>query len=498
MTNAQYLAWLADPTAIFTFLVEATVGVNGSDATIYLSNSEYRTGPSDTPANVNYNPIANIGVLFTEQLSLDSNDASIGAGQLEIDNTDGTLDAWLNPAIYVWANRPIKVYIGDVRWPRTDFQTAFVGVVSDIAPSGRQKLVLKLRDKLQQLNTPISDITMSNGTKYKDDLIPLPFGEVHNITPAPEDSAALKYRVGRGQIESVIEVRDNGVPLTGASAPTIDLTVGRITLNATPAGTITASVQGDKLGGTYYYTCASIIKQIVKNYGDSTKRFTDADIDLSNFATFDAAHLQPMGIWCSDRTNVLEVCQALAGSIGAQMYVNSKGQLSLIQLATVQSGTPIVVTQADMVAHSLTPTTRTAAVASVKLGYCKNWTVQDTLLSGIPQAHKDLYAKEWLTSVKTDATIQASYKLSAQPTQQDTMLLTGADADVEAQRLLDLWKMPRVVYEFEGLPQLFTLELGQRITVYNSRYGMSAGVNGTIVSLTRNWSNRRIKVGFLV
>jgi len=88
--------------------------------------------------------------------------------------------------------------------------------------------------------------------------------------------------------------------------------------------------------------------------------------------------------------------------------------------------------------------------------------------------------------------------LNAEPVQIDTMLLTRADADAEAQRRLDLWKVPRTTYEFDGVPELLTLELGQAVTVYSPRFGMAAGVSGIIISLAPDWNTGRVKVGFLV
>lgn len=494
ITDSQYLDWLKDDSAIFTFLVEAMAMVGGVETTIYISTVAYSTGPTDIPPNVTYDPSATLDVLFTEQLTLDNSDSSISAGQVSIDNFDGSRDGWFN---YVWANRSIKVYVGDVRWARGDFRMVFNGVVADIAPNGRQGIYLKLRDRLQQINTPVSDVLLGGTGQYKDELVPVSFGELHNVTPLLENGVTLAYRVHTGPIEGVPEVRDNGVPLTGTSQPTIDVSTGRITLVASPAGSITATVQGDK-NVTYRNTCAALVQRIVTGYGDASKRLSVSDIDTTVFSVFDSTHQQPMGVGCDSKTNILDLCRQLTGSIGAQIYFTSQGLLRIIQLTPTPQGTPVVVTANDMDVKSLGPSQRTDVVAAIKLGFCKNWTVQANLTSGISVAHKDMYAQEWLVSNKIDVTTQANYKMSGEPNQQDTMLLTRVDADAEAQRQLDLWKVPRMVYEFEGLPHLMTVEIGQAITVYHSRYNMSGGVTGTIISVSRNWKNRRVKIGFIV
>lgn len=119
-------------------------------------------------------------------------------------------------------------------------------------------------------------------------------------------------------------------------------------------------------------------------------------------------------------------------------------------------------------------------------------------LAGLPDRHKDLFSQEWRTATKSDAATLAKFKLNAEPVQEDTLLLTRAEAEAEAQRRLDLWKVPRATYEFTGLPELLQLALGQAITVYNPRFGMSAGVPGIVISLAPDWSTGRVKVGFLV
>lgn len=497
ISDSQYQAWLGDPTAIFTFLVEVSVLYNGSISTVYLSTKPFKTSPTDIPPNASYDPCASVAVLFTEQLALDNSDSSISQGQLQISNVDGAKDAWLDPSQYVWANKPIRVYVGDVRWARTDFRMVFNGVISDIVPNDRTKFVFTIRDRLQQLNTPVSDQLIGGTNTNQSDLIPLAFGEVHNVTPELENPATLTYKLHTGPIQGIIEVRDNGVPLTGSSLPTYNLNTGRFTLTGSPAGTITASVQGDNAVG-YSNTCAALVNRLLTGFGDVSTRLSGSDIDAANFNTFDTNHRQPMGLWPSGRTNMLDAIRMLTGSIGAQLSFSSQGLARLIQLSASPQGNPIVVTVADMDAKTLQPSARTTAVGAVSLGFARNWTVQSGLLSGIPQLHKDLFAKDWLTSNKNDATVQSNYKLSAAPVMQQTMLLTRADADAEAQRQLDLWKVPRTTFEFNGLANLFTLELGQSITVYHPRYGMSAGKTGTIISLARNWQTRRVKVGFLV
>jgi len=494
MTDAQFLAWLKSSAAYRCVLIEAAVRVNGVETTVYMATRSYTTAPTDVPANTAYLPIATVGALFTERLSLEG-DGALSAGSLEIDNTAGVRDTWAG-AGYVWKNREIKAYIGDIRWPRADFRMIFNGIVADIAPSGRSKLALKLRDKLQRLNTAITEVKLGGETEQKDSLLPFAIGQVSNITPLPINPATLTYGYHCASAEGVIanEARDNGAPVAMTSNPA----AGAVTLESAPAGAVTLSIKGDN-GAGYCDTSATMCRRLATGYGKAADRFTDADLDLANIAAFDATHPQPMGLYSIDRLNVLTACQMLLGSIGAQLVMSRLGLMRLIQVALPGTGTPFVIRPEHMLDGTLAPAGRTDVVGAVKLGFAKNWTVQDAgTLADLPEVHKALFTEEWLTTTKTDAATLATYRLNAEPVQVDTMLLTRADADVEAQRRLDLWKVPRTTYEFDGVPELLQLELGQAVTVFSPRFGMDAGVSGIVISLAPDWNTGRVKVGFLV
>jgi hypothetical protein len=491
MTDDDFLAWLKSSSAIRTTLVEVDVRSGGVEITRYLAVRGYTTKPSDTPANTVYLGILKPTFEYTEELSLDS-DGRLSAGQVEIYNPDGRRDSWLQD---IWKNRPLRAYIGDPRWPRADFRLIFDGIVDDISSPARDTLALALRDKLQRLNTPLIETKLGGTTENKDNVLPGALGEVHNVSPLLTDPTTLEYQIHNVANENVIEVRDNGLPVS----ITKFASTGKFRLNQQSFGAVTASVQGDKGDGTYRNTIAALVRRVVTAYGKSSDAFVTGDLDTTNLDAFEAAHTQPVGMWCPDRVNVLEVCQKLASSIGAQLVMSRLGKLRILQIDLASLSSPVVLSEKHMIEHSLRIRERTKVRAAVKLGFCKNWTVQTELLTTMPQAHKDLFAREWLESVKSDSTVKTNYKLNTEPEMEETMLLRRVDADVEAQRRLDLWKVQRTVYEFEGIAELLmTLELGMAATIYSTRFGLSGGATGMVVSLRPNWQTGRVTVGVLV
>jgi hypothetical protein len=493
MTDAEYLLWLKSPSSIRCVLVHANVLSGDIETTRYLSNYNYVTGAADTPANTAYLAVLSGGVTVTEKLSIDGS-ASLSFGDIEINNT-GSLDSWVND---IWTNRSISVYVGDPRWARNLFRLVFTGTLAGVGSRARNTLNLALRDKLQRLNTPVTETKLGGATDNKDVLVPLCFGECHNVTPLLINPATLQYQVHAGAIESIIEVRDNGVPISF----TANLTIGTFTLNAQPAGTVTCSVQGDKLSGVYVTTVCSIVKRIVTGYGQAATRFTTGDLDASNLAAFETANPQPVGLYLPDRTNVLEACAQLAASLGAQLVMSRVGLLRLLKIELPVTGTPTVVTAAEMEERSLNIADKPTIMAAIKLGYCKNWTVQSNLQTGITEAQKNLMALEWLSVTTVNTTVINYYKLTSEPAQADTLLITNVasntTASTEASRRLALWGMQRTVYGYSGTPALLLEALGGYQTIFNSRFGLENSVSGQIVGLTQDWLKGRVQLEVLV
>lgn len=488
MTDAQFIAWLKSDDRMHCVLVEAGVNIGGTETTVYYGSRGYVTSSTDAPANQLYAPVIKGGVTIREELPVDGS-ASLAFGDVELNNVDGSLD---NALTWVWSNRTVNIYVGDMRWVRSDFRLVFSGLIDDISSRSRDTLNLKVRDKLQQLNTALSQTKLGGTTQNADRLIPLTFGECHNITPLLVDKATLKYQWHNGAAERMIEVRDNGVPVSA----TANLTAGTFTLNKSPAGAITASVQGAKPGGTYTNTVANLVSYIVQNYG--TTPFTGTDLDSTQLSAFNTANPQAVGIYITDRVNVIEVCQELAASIGAQLAVSALGKLRLLKISLPATGTPTAVGEGNMLEKTLRASDRPSVLAGVKLGYCRNWTVQTNLITGIPSDDKDLFAQEWLTKTATDATTATLYKLTKEPDEVDTLMLVGTDASTEATRRLNLWNTPRTVYEYTALAELMLEELGNYQTLTSQRFNMSSGVTGQIVAIQRDWLKARVDFGVLV
>lgn len=220
----------------------------------------------------------------------------------------------------------------------------------------------------------------------------------------------------------------------------------------------------------------------------------------SNLTPFDTLVSADVGVYISDRANVLDVCQQLANSVGAYLVTDLAGKFKLVQIATDYAGTPdYTVTREDMEYGSLQIAEKLDVVGSVNLAYCKNWTVQETgLAGGIPVSNTALFGKEWYYALARDNTVLANYQQNAETPQKDTLLITTSAANTEATRQLNIKKTPRFIYTATYYAHMLLVELGEYIRITYPRFGLDAGKTGMVVSVDRDWLNGRINIGVLI
>lgn len=537
LQDAAVRDWLASDYAIRGILVEVSVRPYGSpqDIVRYMSSFGYTTKYFDTPPNTEYEPIINGGIRFTEKLDL-IGEPSLSGGDIEINNPNGEYDDWL---LDTWTNRRINVFYGDINWPREDFILIFSGVVANIDSRSRTSINLQIRDKLQRLNTPISELKYADVAPYPDSsnqspihdpldpldstpdiYLPVLLGEAHNITPVLIDSGNLVYSINYGPTKGIIEVRDNGVPISEDSYQ-FNPSKGTIKILYPPAGTITISAKGDNVsqpwdsfatGVSYRHTVGQLIRRLVTGYGKtevnsttgqptttpSIDRFTDADIDITNFTQFEASHLQPVGFYSVARENLLTIAQLLASSVGAQLSMSRLGLLRLISIVFPTS-TIRVIDKNSMYEKTLQIGSKTSIQGSIKLGFTKNWTIQNTLSTNLPYDHKVLFAQEYSTTIQSDAAVISNNKLTAYPSQQDTLLITQPEAYIEANRRLDMFSKIRTIYKFTGTSDLLDLNLGDQVNLVNDRFGLTEETGrGVVISLSPDWVNSKINVEVVI
>ncbi len=503
----NYQAWLETPNIVRVALVQLQANVAGLLTTRYISTHGVSVD------GISYLPIIRGNITLEESISTNYS-ASISYGDIEIANNNGIYDSWL---LDIWVNKSVKIYIGTLPAPGSavtiaDFELIFDGIISDIDSKGRSSLNIKIRDKLERVNTSISESLLGNYyqgnivpestyvNQYRNNLKPLCFGEVHNITPLLTDPTMLEYMVNSEEVEQIIEVRDNGVPVAFTTTGTIPVPAGSFRLLKTPAGTITCSVQGTKrtvnltsqsYSSIYTNTASNIIATILKFYG---LQLNYSDLDTTSFNTLGN---QAVGVYLSDRANLLSVCQDIAKSCGLILSTSRSGKLKLIDLS-IPTGVTTPITEADMLLNTLQISQKLDIVAGVKLGYAKNWTIQNNLLTAIPQQHKDMYATEWLESVQTDIAVKTDYYITVEPALENSYLIDKVQADQVSLKKLELFKAQRKIFTMTCTAKMLSVQVGDAVNLTASRFNLATGSPGRVVSAKPNWLRGTIEIGVLV
>jgi len=496
-TVTEIISWLNTPGHVKCTLIDikdvVTKLTPKTEEDVYFSSAVYNNND-----NLSYIPIINGGLNFSESLSIDGNISS-GFGSLELTNAGGAYDYFLD---YIWKRRPVKIYLGDITWPKSDFVMIFDGLIEDLASTNESTLVISLFDKLQRLNDNISETNLST-TEYSQNteqtLLPLLFGECFNVQPLLVDNGSSLdggqvYMYHNGQAKGIIEVRDNGNPIEVDE----DITTGTFTLQTGPRGTITCSAQGST---PYNNTVAGIITTLVKNYGVEINRFTDAEI---NFAEF--TNNSKVGIYCKDRTNILDACSQLARSVNSGLVCPSitleangtvsASKLKLVELKEPSGTAKYTFTDASMVEGSLSVTQTFPIRTVLKLSYCKNYTVQTSIVAGLNPTIN--FSQEYLFADFSDETLQELYKDNGTVEPDETLLIVESEAQTELTKRKNLWSKPRFLITATYLPEHIFVQLGDIVSIQSTRFNLSVAKKGIVFSLNRDWLSGMIEIGVLV
>lgn len=485
--------------------ITAAVDATGTPRTFYVSSGSYRTKPSDTPANINFVPAmtdpGSLGVnVYGDGRT--SGQGSLQIGQLQLANNAGDFDSWIQ---YGFDGRRVVLRLYVAGTPYAAMPILFTGTVDGPPEVTRQTLTLRLKDKMQVLEVPAcpnvygGSNVLPNGidgtvNDLKGKRRPRVYGVALNITPDMVNTSLQIFRVSDGPVADIAAVYDKGAGLTKdvdyatsalLSAATIAsghyatcFAEGLFRVNAALAGTVTADVtQGAAAPDR---TAAQLIRQIALAAGIGAGEVSAADI-----AALDILQPAMVGIFLSGDTTARDAISQLAASIGAYAVFDVAGTLRMGRLSN-PSGTPVL-TLTD--SQSLA-TERQAQkdgdipVSSVTLSHTKVWTVQPpTDLAGVALSRAAFLGSEFRTVQAADASIKLQFLLA--PDLPLTSLIVdqanaaGGPADLEAQRLLALYKVRRdmfaVTVHLDVLRSLGVPGLMSVVRLQTSRYGLGSG-----------------------
>ncbi|MGE0446383.1 MAG: hypothetical protein AB7P99_14240 [Vicinamibacterales bacterium] len=482
-------------------------------ATLRMGSQGYTSQPTDTPASTYWHSHLAQPIDFARRI--DHRDGLGGIaridGETEIINIDGTWDSLLDN--YAIDGRRILVRMGRPGDPLTNFGHVLVAFGLDVEGS-RDSVRVRIDDGLARLDKPVQVAAyagtgaLEGGADLKGKYRPLAFGQVLNVPAVLVDSVKLIYQVHAGAVDDIPAVYDRGVALVRGTdyASQSDLTTtaptagqyrvwpdgGYYRLGGTPAGTVTADVQGDAAGG-YVETTADVVQRILM----AQAGFTTADINFAAFAQTNADAPAAVGIWIgTDAVRTIDIVDALARGIGAFAGFTRYGVFALGVVTAPSGGGAADFTDENIVTieRLLLPAALAPVVWRVSVGYQRNYTVQADLAASVSVARRAFAAEEYRLATAEDATVKTAHLLARELVRVDGYFATQVDAEDEADRLLALFKERRGLYRLVTKMQALRLELGDVVSIDTSRFGFAGGRLARVVGYRLDTARAEIEL----
>jgi hypothetical protein len=363
----------------------------------------------------------------------------------------------------------------------------------------RTRLTIRLKDRLQTLDKPLSKHTyLGNGSTeggpdLKDRRKPIVVCDARNISPVLVDEARLIYQVHDGALlvqsgKTSISVHDGGVPITkGADyAAMSDLLAtppasgefrcyppaGMFRIWGNPQGALTAYVNV-ALDAPFAWstTAGALLKEMAIRAGWPAADIVDADV-----AALDTApHQYQPGYYADDNISTLEVMTRIAAGLGAWFGSDALGRLRMGLLA-LPSGEPSA-SLGDAEIISLERATNPEPAPTVTVRHDKNWTVIKDPFEAAPAERRAWLAEEWRQAVE-DRPERRIVHPAAKPVQIDGYGVSRDQARAIAIRLADLYSPDRDIFTARvgaGDALLSGIDLDAVVIVRTDRFGLSSG-----------------------
>lgn len=482
--------------------------------TLRFGTEDLTTLPTDIPANTIYTSRViqpgNFQSYIFGQSRL-SGRPSIGNGEVKLNNIDGGLDYLDN---YAFGGRNLNVYrvVDDNYSAKTLW---FSGKIES-ALVNYENVILRVRDKTYSLNFEaqknkyLGNNVLPNGVEgtpddIKDTEKPLWYGHCRNVSPVAVNTSKLIYQCHDGAMESVDDVYDGQTPYTfvsdvadnatlqglvvSAGTYSTCLSEGLVRLGTKPQKALTVNGRGDNSGG-YIDRGGAIVKRLV----ETKTELTVADIDVTSFADFDVNYNYEVGIFIKGSEKVIDMVSELLGPLN-HFYFTREGLMKL-DIFSSATGLPVVtITDDEMIKEGITvkrtannDETKGVPAYNVNYKWGKNYTIQkeNDVYGVVTEDVIAFTSLEYRTTSSTDNAVKTAYPLSPEITV-ESLLYNQADADIDAVRVIDLYKTKNNFYTVKIESQYVAgLNLDDTVAMIINRFGLDAGGLLKVTGISEN------------
>ncbi len=362
----------------------------GVDKTLYISNKRFVTSPTDSLANVAFDPVLNMTThVLQNSLSIPnptSNQLSISVDaiidELEIINKDGIYDYLLQ---HIFDDHPINIYLGDLSFPFSEFRVIKKLIGSNLTCKGEYTLSLQFSSLDGVFNRDVQRNFITCGPS-KGTPIPLAYGFVRRVVPVflginPKTGFG-RYKVNEYSIHSITSVQDNGADIL--SQVVQYLNVGEFELKTTPVGTVTVNLWGTTdSSGNCITKAGNIIQHIITNKTDS-----GILIDSASLAAFNSSVYEDMGYFINQRMNINEVFDAILSACLGFRYFTSSDKMFLGHFKLVKETTPVEIDNLHILSEGggvVMDSAFIMPIASIRVLYNRNYYPTDNLVAGLTE-----------------------------------------------------------------------------------------------------------------
>lgn len=474
------------------------------DYAIYVTTrAGYATKPTDTPPNQPFR-----GVLQSYSFTRSINGGDIGkfatgTGSLVISNDDAHYD--FLPVDYSIDARPIQIKLG-----RVSDSYGAVFPVGRVTATGwnvdTSSIAINLTDYSYKLEVPFQP-NVYGGTGGKDgseDLTgkrcPSCFGYCQNVPAVFLVPSLLIYQVNCGPVHDIVAVRDRGIELTkgdnyssyallvsasvAAGEYATCLAEGLFKLGSVPSGTVTANVEGDASDG-YIETTAQIVRWAIRNRTDISD---PDDLDVASFADLDVLQPAPVNYWIGpdDDLKVSDFIANLMGGIGGWGGHRRDGRFEVRVFAAPTGDQVQSFSRSDMIGDiekKPLPDGYNPPPHRWRVPYARSWEVQTDLAGGVGVDVKAFVGEPYRLATAERSAIKVDHPFAQDREPVQAYFTNDADAQDEADRLLDLHRQYRAIYSATLPRRALRLEVGDVCRLMHERFGLSAGKLMTVIEI---------------
>ena len=418
-------------------------------------------------------------------------------GGIDIVNADGRLDRFF---AYHWSGRRVVVKAGALNFQYDQFATIFAGSIDNLeADDGR--IILTVRDNRAKTDKVVrAALYGGTGGLDGDDTLagtqkPLCYGVVKNAAPVLVNYAMQVYQVHDGAIATVDAVRDRGIVLEnggdvadittanpGPSQYMTQLSGGYIRLGSTPAGLVTADVQGDNQGGLAVTPTAIALRVLKTRLG--VYSLSSADIDEGSFARLASVLSGPAGLYISEETTGSDVLDALLNPAGGYWTFTRQGMLYAGAVAAPANAVGEIkhIDATGLRLQQVIP-----PAWRIRVGYAPATVVQseNDLAGGVTAEVRGFVTEAFRYVTGENETVRLKNNQASERVF-ETALTTQADAQALLNRLTTIYGVKRMVFQATVYKTLYRYFLGDVVRLQYDRYGLENGADFMVVGVSDN------------